>query len=60
MALINKSVKELLFDIEKGKLALPDMQREFIWDNTQVRDLANSLYIKSSNWYDPALANKSR
>ena len=44
MALINKSVKELLFDIEKGKLALPDMQREFIWDNTQVRDLANSLY----------------
>jgi len=25
-------------------MALPDMQREFIWENTQVRDLVDSLY----------------
>lgn len=44
MALLNKTVNELLIDIERGKIALPDMQREFIWENTQIRDLVDSLY----------------
>jgi len=44
MALLNKTVNELLVDIERGRIALPDMQREFIWENTQIRDLVNSLY----------------
>ncbi len=44
MALLNKTINELLTDIERGRIALPDMQREFIWDNTQIRDLVDSLY----------------
>jgi len=44
MALLNKTINELLIDIERGRIALPDMQREFIWDNTQIRDLVDSLY----------------
>ena len=44
MALLNKTVNELLTDIERGRIALPDMQREFIWENTQIRDLVSSLY----------------
>lgn len=44
MALLNKTINELLIDIQRGRVALPDMQREFIWDNSQIRDLADSLY----------------
>lgn len=44
MALQNKTINELLTDIERGRIALPDMQREFIWENTQIRDLVDSLY----------------
>lgn len=44
MALLNKTINELLTDIERGRIALPDMQREFIWENTQIRDLVDSLY----------------
>ncbi|MFA5033205.1 MAG: DUF262 domain-containing protein [bacterium] len=44
MALLNQTVSELLIDIERGRIALPDMQREFIWENTQIRDVIDSLY----------------
>ena len=44
MALRNQTISELITDIERGKIALPDMQREFVWDNTQIRDLVDSLY----------------
>jgi len=44
MALLNKTISELLTDIEGGRIALPDMQREFVWENTQIRDLVDSLY----------------
>lgn len=44
MALQSKTINELLIDIERRRVALPDMQREFIWENTQIRDLVDSLY----------------
>lgn len=34
----------LLKDIESGKLALPNIQRPFVWKPAQVRDLFDSLY----------------
>lgn len=37
-------IKTLIDDIEYGKIALPDIQRPFVWDTTQVRDLFDSLY----------------
>lgn len=40
------AIDELLTRIEKGEIALPDIQREFVWKDTQVRDFVQSLYRK--------------
>lgn len=37
-------LEHLLGDIESGRLALPDIQRPFVWKPAQVRDLFDSLY----------------
>lgn len=34
----------LMQQIEIGQLALPDIQRPFVWPNTKVRDLFDSMY----------------
>lgn len=36
--------KNLLDDIETGRLGLPDMQRPFVWKDSKVRDLLDSMY----------------
>jgi len=46
MALESVSINEVLMRIESGEIALPDIQREFVWDNGQVRDLIVSIYKK--------------
>ena len=38
------SVKSLLGYIEAGDIAIPEIQRPFVWNATQVRDLIDSLY----------------
>jgi hypothetical protein len=35
---------QLLDDIERGKLALPELQRPFVWDRVDVRNLLDSMY----------------
>lgn len=35
---------QLLADIERGRLALPELQRPFVWQKTAVRDLLDSMY----------------
>ncbi|KLR61146.1 hypothetical protein IMCC26207_109664 [Actinobacteria bacterium IMCC26207] len=37
-------VSTLLGQIETGQIGLPELQRPFVWANTQVRDLFDSLY----------------
>ncbi len=37
-------VSKLLGFIESGYLGLPDLQRPFVWPNTKVRDLFDSMY----------------
>lgn len=37
-------VAELISMIRRGSLALPDIQRPFVWDHTKVRDLFDSMY----------------
>jgi len=37
-------VKDLVADIQSGKLRLPAMQRRYVWTGTRVRDLLDSLY----------------
>jgi hypothetical protein len=44
MAKAEASVQELVGMIERGELRLPEMQRQFVWRSTRVRDLLDSLY----------------
>lgn len=44
MAKAEASVEELVGMIERGELRLPEMQRQYIWRSTRVRDLLDSLY----------------
>jgi uncharacterized protein with ParB-like and HNH nuclease domain len=34
----------LIEAIEMGNIGLPEIQRPFVWKNTQVRDLFDSMY----------------
>ena len=34
----------ILGSIEAGQIAIPEIQRPFVWDSTKVRDLIDSLY----------------
>jgi hypothetical protein len=38
------SIKTLLTWIESGEIAIPEIQRPFVWDATKVRNLLDSLY----------------
>jgi hypothetical protein len=38
------TVEELVSMIERGELRLPEMQRQYVWRSTRVRDLLDSLY----------------
>ena len=40
----NYSVETLLSNIKSGSIAIPEMQRPFVWDSSKVRDLVDSLY----------------
>ena len=34
----------LVHDIKSGAIALPELQRPFVWPNAKIRDLFDSLY----------------
>ena len=38
------SVSGLIDDISRGEVALPDIQRPFVWPASKVRDLLDSMY----------------
>ena len=38
------SIENLLNYIETGEIALPELQRPFVWNNIKARDLIDSLY----------------
>ena len=40
----NVSVESLLGYVKDGTIAIPEIQRPFVWDTTKVRDLMDSLY----------------
>ena len=41
---VSYSLKALIEDIKLGEIALPELQRPFIWPKTKVRDLFDSMY----------------
>ena len=40
----NYTVETLLSNTKSGSIAIPEMQRSFVWDSSKVRDLVDSLY----------------
>lgn len=44
MAKVDRTVSNLVGMVERGELRLPEMQREYVWTATRVRDLLDSLY----------------
>lgn len=40
----NTTVDALIAYIKGGEIAIPEIQRPFVWDSTKVRDLIDSLY----------------
>ena len=40
-----RAIASLIDDIERGVIALPDLQRPFVWEDTKVRDLLDSLFV---------------
>lgn len=40
----NSSIQTLLSWIRSEEIAIPEIQRPFVWDSTKVRDLIDSLY----------------
>ena len=40
----NYTVETLLSNIKSGSIAIPEMQRPFVWGSSKVRDLVDSLY----------------
>ena len=38
------SVESIIGWIKSGEIAIPEIQRPFVWDNSKVRDLLDSLY----------------
>lgn len=40
-----RSIGTLVSDIEREVIALPDLQRPFVWEDTKVRDLLDSLFL---------------
>ncbi len=41
---VRYDLESLVKFIELGELALPDLQRPFVWSNVKVRDLFDSMY----------------
>ncbi|HQF64210.1 MAG TPA: DUF262 domain-containing protein, partial [Anaerolineaceae bacterium] len=41
---VSYSLSKLIEDIDIGEIGLPELQRPFVWPNTKVRDLFDSMY----------------
>lgn len=41
---VSYALASLMDDIELGEIGLPDIQRPFVWKNSKVRDLFDSMY----------------
>ena len=41
---VNYTLTSLLDQIELGAIGLPDIQRPFVWSNTKIRNLFDSMY----------------
>ena len=40
---VPRILKDLIMEVENGKLGLPELQRGYVWKTTKVRDLLDSM-----------------
>ena len=45
--------------VKSGEIAIPEIQRPFVWDSTKVRDLMDSLYQGYPVGYKRSIRNDS-
>jgi len=38
-----KAIEELIPELESGKYVLPSFQRQYVWDEDDIRDLVDSI-----------------
>jgi uncharacterized protein with ParB-like and HNH nuclease domain len=41
---VPRILKDLIMEVENGKLGLPELQRGYVWKATKVRDLLDSMF----------------
>ncbi len=44
MTALDISIQQLVADIQRGQIRLPELQRDIVWKAPQVRDLLDSIY----------------
>lgn len=44
------SIDNLLHFLSLGEIAIPEIQRPFVWDSTKVRNLIDSIYRGFPGW----------
>lgn len=37
-------IQSVIYLVRSGQIAIPEIQRPFVWDGSKVRDLIDSLY----------------
>lgn len=52
------AVSQILADVHSDKIAIPELQRPFVWKTSQVRDLMDSLYIMDTQLVTSSLGNQ--
>ena len=40
----SRSIDHVIGYIKDGQISIPEIQRPFVWDGSQIRDLIDSLY----------------
>ena len=61
---VDPSLRSLIDDIRMGEIALPDLQRPFVWKNAKIRNLFDSMYrgfpVGYLLFWEPAVITKVR
>ena len=43
---IEKKIKDILTSIDNNEYTIPEFQRGFVWNSTQIKEFFRSLYFK--------------
>lgn len=61
---VDPTLRSLVDDIRMGEIALPDLQRPFVWKNAKIRNLFDSMYrgfpVGYLLFWEPAVVEKAR